>query len=254
MIGTVVAIAKNTFLETIRDRILNAILVFAVVLIGSSILLGQLSAGQDVKIIKDLGLAALGFFGVIIAVFVGTSLVHKELDKRTVFVVLTKPVPRAAFLVGKFAGLMATLTVLTACMGLAYLGLLALLRVEIHVGMFQAIGFAWLELVLLTSLTLLFSTFTTPVLCMLYSFSLYFIGHNLGTFRDMAQKSAPGLREVLMGMYYLLPNLTLFDIKNQVVYGYASPAGQVAAVTAYAFAYSAAVFCVAALIFRRREF
>ena len=254
MIGTVVAIARNTFLETIRDRILNAILIFAVVLIGSSILLGQLSAGQDVTIIKDLGLAALGFFGVIIAVFVGTSLVHKELDKRTVFVVLTKPVPRAAFLVGKYAGLMTTLTVLTAAMGIAYLGLLALLRVEIHLGMFQAIGYAWLELVLLTSLTLCFSTFTTPVLCMLYAFALYFIGHDLGPFKEMAMKAAPGMRELLLALYYVLPNLTLFDIKNQVVYGFSSPPGQVAAVTAYAFAYSAAVFCVAALIFRRREF
>ena len=252
--GTVIAIARNTFLETIRDRILNAILIFAVVLIGASILLGQLSAGQDVKIIKDLGLAALGFFGVIIAVFVGTSLVHKELDKRTVFVVLTKPVPRSAFLVGKLIGLMMTLTVLTAAMGAAYLGLLALLRVEIHAGMFQAIGFAWLELVLLTSLTLVFSTFTTPVLCMLYAFALYFIGHNMHTFKELTDKAGPGLREVLLALYYALPNLTIFDIKNQVVYGFAAPAGQVAWTVAYAFAYSAALFCVATLIFARREF
>src|ERR1035437_8560255 len=105
----ILAIARNTFLETIRDRILNAILVFAVLLIGTSLLLGQLSAGQDVKIVKDLGLGAIGFFGVIIAIFVGTSLVHKELDKRTVFVVLTKPVARSTFLLGKLIGLMLTL-------------------------------------------------------------------------------------------------------------------------------------------------
>ncbi|MFP5502700.1 MAG: ABC transporter permease, partial [Candidatus Sericytochromatia bacterium] len=125
----ILAIAKNTFRETIRDRILNTILVFAVLLIGASILLGQLSAGQDVKIIKDLGLASLGFFGTIIAVFVGTSLVHKELDKRTVFVVLTKPVSRSAFLVGKLLGLVATLTVLVVAMGASYLGLLYFLQV-----------------------------------------------------------------------------------------------------------------------------
>jgi len=116
-VRTTLAIARNTFLETIRDRILNAIVLFAVVLIGASILLGQLSAGQDIKIIKDLGLAAINFFGVVIAIFVGTSLVHKELDKRTVFVVLTKPVPRPAFLLGKLLGLSTTLTVLTAAMG-----------------------------------------------------------------------------------------------------------------------------------------
>lgn len=250
----ILAIARNTFLETIRDRILNAILVFAMVLIGSSILLGQLSAGQDVKIIKDLGLAAIGVFGVIIAVFVGTSLVHKELDRRTVFVVLTKPVNRAIFLVGKLVGLVATLTVLTAAMGTAYLGLLLLLGVSVHLGIFQAVGFAWLELVVLTALTLVFSTFTTPVLCMLYSFALYFIGHNAATFKVLAEKAAPGLREALLFLYYILPNLATFDIKNKVVYGYSASWQETGLAIGYAGAYSLALFAVAVLIFRRREF
>ncbi len=250
----ILAIARNTFLETIRDRILNAILLFAVGLIGASILLGQLSAGQDIKIIKDLGLAAIGFFGVIIAVFVGTSLVHKELDKRTVFVVLTKPVNRAVFLVGKLVGLMATLSLLTAAMGTAYIGLLMLLSVPLHVGLFQALGFAWLELVVLTTLTLLFSTFTTPVLCMLYAFALYVIGHNAATFKTLAMKAGTGLREVLMVIYYILPNLSIFDIKNRVVYGYAASASEVGWAVTYAFGYSLALFSVAVLIFRYREF
>lgn len=250
----VLAIARNTFLETIRDRILNAIVVFALLLIGSSLLLGQLSAGQDVKIIKDLGLAAIGFFGVIIAVFVGTSLVHKELDKRTVFVVLTKPVPREAFLVGKLLGLMTTLTVLAAAMGASYLGLLRLEHVAIDVGMFQAIYFAWLELVLLTTLTLLFSTFTTPILCTLYAFALYFIGHNANTFYELTKKAGPALKPVLLTIYYLIPNLSQFDIKNQVVYGIAASSQKVMWVTAYAAVYSLVLFSIAAVVFRRREF
>lgn len=250
----VLAIARNTFRETIRDRILNTILVFAVVLIGASILLGQLSAGQDLKIIKDLGLASLGFFGVIIAVFVGTSLVHKELDKRTVFVVLTKPVSRSAFLVGKLLGLVATLTVLVVAMGAAYLGLLAALKVPLSVGLFQAIGFAWLELVVLTSLTMVFSTFSSPVLCMLYAFALYFIGHNANTLKAIADKAGTGMKELVMAAYYMLPNLTHFDIKNQVVYGYAASTPQVLWTIAYASVYSLMLFSVAVLIFRRREF
>jgi ABC-type transport system involved in multi-copper enzyme maturation permease subunit len=250
----IIAIARNTFMETIRDRILNAIVVFAVVLIGASILLGQLSAGQDVKIIKDLGLASLGFFGVIIAVFVGTSLVHKELDKRTVFVVLTKPVQREVFLVGKLVGLLATLTVLTVAMGAAYVALLALLKVPVTLGIYQAIGFAWLELLVLTTLTLVFSTFSTPVLCMLYAFALYFIGHNASTFYDLAKKAGAGLREVLLALYYLLPNLEVFDIKNKVVYNYVASSQEVVWAVVYAFGYSLFLFAIAALIFRRREF
>lgn len=250
----ILAIAKNTFRETIRDRILNTILVFAVLLIASSILLGQLSAGQDVKIIKDLGLASLGFFGTIIAVFVGTSLVHKELDKRTVFVVLTKPVSRSAFLVGKLTGLVATLTVLVLAMGAAYLGLLYFLHVPVHAGLVQAIGFAWLELVVLTSLTMVFSTFSSPVLCMLYAFALYFIGHNANTLKAIGERAAGGLRELVLGLYYLLPNLTHFDIKNQAVYGFAASTPQVLWTIAYAGVYSIALFSIAVLIFRRREF
>ena len=250
----ILAIAKNTFRETIRDRILNTILVFAVLLIGASILLGQLSAGQDVKIIKDLGLASLGFFGTIIAVFVGTSLVHKELDKRTVFVVLTKPVSRSAFLVGKLLGLVATLTVLVLAMGASYLGLLYFLQVPVHVGLFQAIGFAWLELVVLTSLTMVFSTFSSPVLCMLYAFALYFIGHNANTLKAIGEKAAGGVRELVLGLYYMLPNLTHFDIKNQVVYGFSASTPQVLWTVAYAGMYSILLFSVAVLIFSRREF
>ncbi|MDB5096090.1 MAG: putative transport system, permease component [Cyanobacteria bacterium RYN_339] len=248
------AIARNTFRETIRDRILNAIVVFAVVLIGASILLGQLSAGQDIKIIKDLGLASLGFFGVIIAIFVGTSLVHKELDKRTVFVVLTKPVHREVFLVGKLLGLLTTLTVLVLAMGAAYIALLALLKVPLTLGIFQAIGFSWLELLVLTTVTLVFSTFSTPVLCMLYAFALYFIGHNASTFYTLAKKAGMGLQQLLLALYYILPNLEIFDIKNKVVYNYVASAQEVTWAVVYAFGYSAFLFAVAALIFRRREF
>ena len=251
---TILAIAGNTFLETIRDRILNAIVLFAVVLIGASILLGQLSAGQDTKIIKDLGLAAISFFGVIIAIFVGTSLVHKELDKRTVFIVLTKPVPRPAFLFGKLVGLSATLTVLTAAMGAAYLGLLGMLHVPIHGGMLQAIGLAWMELMLLTVVTMLFSTFSTPVLCMLYAFALYLIGHNLGTLAQLGKKAGPTLRLFVEFLCQVLPNLSLYDIKNQVVYGFSAPASLIWWTAGYTLAYGGALFCVASAIFSRREF
>lgn len=250
----ILAIARNTFLETIRDRILNTILVFAVILIGSSLLLGQLSAGQDIKIIKDLGLASMGFFGTVIAVFVGTSLVHKELDKRTVFVVLTKPVSRSAFLVGKLLGLVGTLTVLVAAMGLSYLALLAVLKVPLTLGLYQAIGFSWLELIVLTSLTMVFSTFSTPVLCMLYAFAFYIIGHNAGTLKGMAMQAGAGMKQLLMALYYLLPNLSTFDIKNQAVYGFAASPQQVAWTIAYAGIYATLLFSIAVLIFRRREF
>lgn len=250
----VYAIALNTFRETIRDRILAAIVLFAVLLIASSLFLGTLSAGQDVKIVKDLGLGAIAAFGAVIAIFVGTSLVSKELNARTVFVVLTKPVPRAAFLWGKALGLLATLTVLVLAMGASYLGLLAVLKVPLTLGFFQAIGFVWLELVVLTALTLLFSTFTTPVLAMLYAGAAYVIGHNAGTLEQLARQADGASGALLWALYYGLPNLATFDLKNQVVYGYAASPAQVGLAVLYALAYAGAAFGVAAHVFSKREF
>jgi ABC-type transport system involved in multi-copper enzyme maturation permease subunit len=185
---------------------------------------------------------------------VGTSLVHKELDKRTVFVVLTKPVSRSAFLIGKLLGLIGTLTVLVAAMGASYLLLLAILKVPLTLGMYQAIGFAWLELLVLTSLTMVFSTFTTPVLCMLYAFAFYIIGHNSGTLKGLAMHAGAGMKALLTALYYVLPNLATFDIKNQVVYGYAASPQVVTWAIIYAGGYAAVLFSIAVLIFRRREF
>ncbi|MEB3284595.1 MAG: ABC transporter permease subunit [Candidatus Sericytochromatia bacterium] len=248
------AIARNTWLETIRDRILNTIVLFALVMIAASLLLGQLSAGQDIKIIKDLGLAAINFFGVVIAVFVGTNLLYRELDKRTVFVVLTKPVSRWRFLGGKLLGLLATLTVLSGAMGGGYLLLLASIGVKLHSGLYIALGFAWFELLVLTTLTLLFATFTTPVLSAVYVLALYFIGHNLNTFRHLVEQTIPGIKEALLALFYVLPNLTLFDIKNQVVYGFSPAPVQIFWVGVYAVLYSLALYALAAAVFARREF
>ncbi|MNS34755.1 ABC-2 family transporter protein [compost metagenome] len=167
---------------------------------------------------------------------------------------LTKPVSRSAFLIGKLLGLAGTLTVLVAAMGASYLGLLLLLKVPLTTGLFQAIGFTWLELIVLTALTMVFSTFSTPVLCMLYAFAIYFIGHNAGTLKTLAERAGTGMRELLLAAYYLLPNLATFDIKNQAVYGYAASPQQVAWTIAYAGIYAAMLFSVAVLIFRRREF
>lgn len=250
----ILVIAQNTFRETLRDKILNVIVVFAFLLIAGSILLGQLSVGQDLKIIKDLGLAVISLLGVAIAVFVGTSLVYKEIDKRTVFVVLTKPVPRHEFLLGKSLGLVMTLSVLWAAMSVAYLGLVAW---QVHAVAWQllvALAFIWLEWVVLTALSLFFSTFASPVLSMIYVLALYFVGHNSHTWKFLAQKAAPLTRLLLDGMYYLLPNLKTLDFKEQAVYALAIPHTQMLCGVVYGLAYTAVLLALATVVFSRREF
>ncbi len=250
----VLGLAANTFRETIRDRILYAILVFALLMIAGTIVLGTLTIGQDLKILLDVGLAAIELFGVAIAIFVGTSLLHKELDKRTVFTVLTKPVSRWQFILGKFLGLSATLGILLLLMGGAFLALVFWRAGTLPPGLVGAVGMIGIQLALLVAVSLFFSTFTSPVLSMILTFCLYVIGHNSENLHLLSQKAGPAARMVADALYYALPNLSTFDVKNAVVYGATVSAGQWLWAIAYGGLYAAALLAIAGGIFERREF
>lgn len=246
-------LARNTFRETIRDRVLYVILVFAFVMIGASTLFGTLTIGQDRKIVLDLGLAAIELFGVAIAVFVGTNMLYKEIDKRTVYVVLTKPIPRSVFLLGKFLGLSLTLGVLLACMAAGYLGL-AVLKGAYAPELLGAIAMIGLQLLVVVALTLFFSTFASPIMSMVFTFCLYLIGHNTETLRALTQKASPVLKAGVEALYYVLPNLSTFDAKNLAVYGEAVPAGRWLWAVGYGTAYVCALLATASAVFERKEF
>jgi ABC-type transport system involved in multi-copper enzyme maturation permease subunit len=246
-------LARNTFRETIRDRVLNAALLFAVAMIGASVLLGQLSIGQDIKVVRDLGLGAIEFFGVVIAIFVGTSMLFREIDKRTIFVVISKPVTRYEFLFGKFLGLSATLTVLLAAMAIAY-SLLLLFFGGWEVGLLWQVALTWLQLLVLVAASLLFSTFASPVLAMLFTFSLYVIGHNLEGLKLVAERAQPAIKAIATALYYALPNLSHLDFKNQIVYGDPFSVGHWALAFAYGGLYTALALACAMAVFSRREF
>ncbi len=250
----ILSLALNTFRETIRDRILYAILIFALLMIGSTLFLGSLTIGQDYKILLDVGLASIELFGVAIAIFVGTSLLHKELDKKTVFIVLTKPVARWQFLIGKFLGLSATLGILLILMGSAFLGLVFWKAGSVLPGLVGAIGMIGLQLMLLVAVSLFFSTFSSPVLSMILTFCLYVIGHNTENLHILSQRAGDGTRMVADALYAILPNLSAFDVKNAVVYGGSIAPGQWLWAIAYGGLYAAALLAVASGIFERREF
>ncbi|MBO9541868.1 ABC transporter permease [bacterium] len=246
-------LVRNTFRETIRDRVLYVILVFAFVMIGASTLFGTLTVGQDRKIILDLGLAAIELFGVAIAVFVGTNLLFKEIDKRTVYVVLTKPIPRSVFLLGKFFGLALTLGLLLVLMGGAYLAL-ASVKGAYSPALLGAIALIGLQLLVVVALTLFFSTFASPIMSMVFTTCLYFIGHNTEALRALAQKASPLQKAAVEALYYVLPNLSTFDAKNMVVYGDAVSAGRWLWAIGYAAAYVCALLATASALFERKEF
>jgi ABC-type transport system involved in multi-copper enzyme maturation permease subunit len=262
------SIALNVFRESVRDKVLYNLVLFAILLMGASFLIGQLTAGQDVKIIKDLGLAATSIFGLFIAVFIGIQLVAKEVERRSIYSLLSKPIDRHQLILGKYAGLVLTLAVNLAMMAaalyvvLAYmawmLGPAALQGLDAPVfdpALLQAIGLTFIELSVVTAIALFFSTFSTPMLSAALTFALFVAGRfsaDLRSFRDVVDSPVAAL--LAGGLYWVLPNLAPFDIRGQVTHGQHIPVGYLLLTAGYGLAYIAALLLGAAVIFSRRDF
>ena len=261
-------IADNVFKESVRDRVPYNLALFAVLLIGSSFLIGQLTAGQDVKIIKDLGLAAIAVFGLFIAIFIGIGLVSKEVERRSIYALLAKPISRPQFIIGKYAGLVLTLAVNVAVMTAALyivLGYLTYVQTPgaraawdapgLDPRLLKAIGLIFVELMIVTAIALFFSTFSTPLLAAVLTFGLFIVGHfnaDLKNF-DKIVDSAPAVW-LARAVYHTVPDFSAFDIKTEVVHGVPVAAGYLGATVGYGFAYIAALLVVSILVFSRRDF
>jgi len=252
--GRVFSIAVNTFRETIRNKILYAILAFALLVICLSWFLADLSVGDLARIIADVGLACIHIFGVIMAVFLGITLVSQEVDRKTVYLVLSRPVDRWEFVVGKAAGLCGTLFLTTLVMAATLFLVHAGYGQAPEVGILVASAGIYMELVLLTCLASLFSSFTTPVLSAIFTLSMFLIGH---VSRDLlvfgSRAASPLTRTVTAVLFYLLPNLENFNWKNEVVYGGVRSSAVLPLAAGYLAAYGLAVLVVACLLFSRRD-
>jgi ABC-type transport system involved in multi-copper enzyme maturation permease subunit len=262
------AIAINVFRESVRDKVLYNLVLFAILLIAASYLLGQLTAGQDVKIIKDLGLAATSFFGLFIAVFIGIGLVSKEVERRSIYSLLSKPIHRYQLVLGKYAGLTLTLAVNIAVMAAALYVVLVYMSwgVEPDVqrawdapaldpALMKAVLLIFVELMLVTAIAIFFSTFSTPILSAAFTFGLFIAGQFSADLRNFDQVvQSPVAIAVARGLYWVLPNLAQFDVKTQVVHAMPVPPGYIAVTIAYAALYIAALLSVAIYVFSQRDF
>jgi Cu-processing system permease protein len=251
-------IALNTFRESVRDRVLYNLILFVLILVGASVFISELSIEQESKFIADLGLSAMLVFGAIISIFIGVGLVFKEIDKRTIYNLLSKPVHRYEFIIGKYFGLCMTLLVNSLVMVAGTI--LALIYVNrgpspLIFSVLPAAYLILLELVLIVALALMFSSFTTPMLAALFSFAIYAIGHFSGDLKlAAAMSSSPLIRGLLTFAYYLLPNLSNFGYISQASHGQIAPMKMVISATIYAAIYIAVLLSAAMLIFQKRNF
>ena len=248
-------IALNTFRENLRDKILYNLLLFAVLLIGGSAVLGKLTIMEHDKIMTDAGLAAINMVGVAIATFVGIGLVSKEIERRTIYTIIARPIRRLDFLLGKYLGLVTTLAVNMAIMLLVYLAVLSFSHIPLHVSLLQAAQLMFLEMMIVTATALLFSTFSTPSLSAMLTVGLYVVGHLMSDLRGVADKSTSDMMKgIITGLYYICPNLEMLNIKGQAAAGVSVMWSYQAIATAYGLFYSALLLAIACLIFERRDF
>jgi ABC-type transport system involved in multi-copper enzyme maturation permease subunit len=254
MIGAAYAIALNTFREAVRDRILAVFFLFSLVLMGSSTILSWLTVGSELKIVTDFGLAAEAFFATLIAVFVGINLVHKEVDKRTIYAVLAKPVPRWLFIVGKYLGLMMVLIVAIALMSVFYLGLVWWKGGVFPAHLLGALMMSVLEVSVVTSVAIVFSSFAPPIEAAVYTVGVWAIGHMSWGFAALAERLPSAAVANAIGLiYYVVPDLETFNIRSQVVHGLAVAPSYYVIAFVYAAGYTTAMLTLAVLIFRRRD-
>ena len=254
----VATIAGNTFREAVRDRVLYNLVLFVLILTAAAVFIGELSGGQERKITVDLGLSAMLLFGVFIAIFVGVGLVYKEIERRTVYSIFSKPVGRGEFLLGKYLGLCLTLLVNVAVMGAGVS--LALIYVKrgwdpLALSVWPAILLIYVELMILTGVALLFSSFSSPALSALLTFFVFIIGHFSADLKSLANSmGGHAARWVFSALYYLLPNLSNLSFITPAAHGRLPNARHAAGAILYSVVYIVVILATATMIFRRRNF
>ncbi len=253
-------IAKNTFKEAVRSKILYSLIFFALVMMGVSLVLDQVTVGQRSKIIIDFGLASINLFGVLIAIVVGIGLVYKEIEKRTIYPLLAKPVRRSEFLIGKYFGIVLTLGVEVILMSLFLFLLMMIYGAStdsqmFNSGLLAAIFLIFLELAVIAAIALLFSSFSTPFLSGMFTLAIYIIGHLTEDLRRLgALSGSVALEKMTAFLYYLLPNLENFNIKGEVVYQLPVETGRILLGLLYGLLYIGLLMFFSSILFQRRDF
>ncbi|MCC6640757.1 MAG: ABC transporter permease [Deltaproteobacteria bacterium] len=251
----IAVISANTVREAVRSRVLYTLLFFAVLLIGTGVLLSTLTYVERERILQSVGLAAIRLFGAAIAIFVGIGLIHREVERRTIYTILSKPISRCEFLLGKYLGLVATIWIQLVIMGLAFVAVSWLAGAPLTHQIGLALGLAAVELAVIVAFATLFSAFTTPMLAALFTTGLYVLGHLSRDLRDLGARSDDGgVRLVATALYRVLPDLESFNLTTQALHALPVSGHEVGLALLYGAGYCGALLALAVVVFDRRDF
>lgn len=248
-------IALNTFREIIRDRVLYGILVFALLLIGISVVLGELSFAEQARISADFGFAGIQMSAAILAMFAGSTLVAREIEKQTVLTLLAKPVTRTQFLIGKFVGLGFVLSTVMVGLSTVLALLLLALGLAVDLTFLQALHGIFLEALLLVSVALFFGSFSRPIMTVIFSIAFFLIGHWVDSLEFFIERSeSPAFRGVMKIVSQIVPNLEMYNWRAAPIYGSVVPMHDVAMATLHCLGWILILMTGTTVVFRRRDF
>ena len=252
----VFTIAKNSFQEVIRDRILYFIGFFSLLLILAQRILPEIAAGTHEKILLDFGIGAIALLSVVVAIFIGTAMINKEIEKRTFLMLIPKPISKAELIVGKHLGLWAVLAVTIAIMMTIYLGMLGFSDIDYPASeLGVAAVYLLIELALIIAVALVFGVFTSSILATLLSFGVYLMGHFSQDLVELGKLSEnPSIERLTTGLYLVLPDLSRLDLKNEAVYGLLPSRGELLSHGLYGLLYTTLLLVIAITIFAQKEF
>lgn len=251
---SILSIAKNTYREAIRDKVLYLLLVFGALAILASKILGYVSIGSELKIIKDISLASISVFGALIAVFVGTSLIYKEVDKRTIYTIISRPIARYEFILGKYLGLVMLLATTTVYMTVFAAAYILIMGGEIDAMFFSAVLLVYWKLLLVTAFSVLLSSLTSPILGAIIVLAGYFFGHATGILIDLPpQLQGTSAEAVGRAIYFVTPNLSNFDIWQEYANGINVSTSYVIWTLGYGTVYTGFLLYLATVAFENKD-
>ena len=249
------ALSANTFREAIRDRILYSLLFFAGLVLLGSLAVEHITLGDQEKVVRSFAFGAIRFFGILIALFLGVSLVHKELERKTIYTIASKPIPRGSFLIGKYLGLMAVLALEIIVMAFLYIGLTSLAQGLPGMSFWSGMLLLMMELSLLVAWCMLFSTYSSPTTATFFSIAILFIGNVADDIWKFGQQSdSEALKSVSEVLYWVLPNFQVLNGSDHVVHNTRMSSEQLLASLGYGFGYTLAVLILAVLVFSKKDF
>lgn len=247
-------IAQNTFRETIRNKILYNILLVAGVALVLSMSFGDLSVFSRGQVMADFGLATMSLTGLLLAVFIGVGMLGVEISTKTIYGVITKPVTREEFILGKFFGLITTLFLNFILIAAVFLISIKMMGASQNAPVLYAILLLFVEMMVIVSAAIFFSSFTTPTLSAIFTLSFYVAGHLNDLVNIGAEQQANLIwKSVLKLLYYLIPNLEHFNVRSQIIYNLPIPPGFVQGAVCYGLLYSALLLLLSIALFSRKD-